>query len=209
LEKLFGRPSWRRKDPLDELIVTILSQNTNDANRDRAYRRLRERYSSWEAIVGAPVQDVEEAIRPAGLSKQKSVRIQDVLRWIKVTFGEYDLSRLREVGDDEAIALLTSQVGIGIKTAAVVLAFAFDRDLCPVDTHVHRIAQRLGWVRDGTSAEKVFHQIRPMMPVGNAASFHLNLLKFGRTICTARRPKCHECPFREDCPYFTKQTGEK
>lgn len=201
LEEKFGRPTWRVKDPLDELMVTLLSQNTNDANRDRAYLKLREKLPDWNKVLEADETTIESLIRPAGLSKQKSVRMKAILGWIVERFGSLTLEPLCEMNDDEAIDLLTSQTGIGVKTAAVVLAFAFGRDLCPVDTHVHRIAQRLGWVPEGMSAEKTFHLIRPFMPPGHAASFHLNLLRFGRTICVARTPRCDVCPFRTECKF--------
>ncbi len=208
LEKLFGIPDWRRKDPLDELMLTILSQNTNDRNRDNAYSRLRAAYSTWEAVMNAPVGSVEEAIRPAGLSRQKSVRIQGVLHWVADTFGSLSLTGIGALGDDEAITLLTTQKGVGLKTAAVLLAFSFDRDLCPVDTHVHRIAQRLGWVGMGSTADKVFTSIRWKIPAGKSSTFHLNLLKFGRTICSARSPQCGACPLWSKCVYPEKLSRE-
>lgn len=192
------------KDPLDELITTVLSQNTNDHNRDIAYRRLRETFPAWQDVMEADVDAVQEAIRPAGLSKQKSERILAILRWARETFGSLTLKPLEDLSDDEAIDLLTTQKGIGVKTAAVVLAFAFNRDLCPVDTHVHRIARRLGWVSDKATAEATFRAIRPYMPKGNAHPFHLNLLRFGKNICTARRPRCKNCPLRDDCTWEGK-----
>ncbi len=192
------------RDPLSELITTVLSQNTNDHNRDIAYRRLRETFPAWHDVMEADVDAVQEAIRPAGLSKQKSERIRAILRWARDTFGSLTLEPLGELSDDEAIDLLTTQKGIGVKTAAVVLAFAFNRDLCPVDTHVHRIARRLEWVSDKATAEATFHAIRPYMPKGNAHPFHLNLLRFGRNICTARRPRCKDCPLRDDCTWEGK-----
>ncbi len=205
LESEFGIPNWRRKDPLDELILTILSQNTNDRNRDNGYVRLRNQFPTWAEVLDAPISAIEEAIRPAGLSNQKSTSIKGALAWVKERFGSLSLQGLRSLENDEVIQLLTSQKGVGVKTAAVLLAFSLDRDLCPVDTHVHRIALRLGWVKEGTSAEKTFTAIRSSMPEGKAASFHLNLLKFGRTICTARSPKCEVCPLWDDCQYLEKK----
>ncbi len=198
-------PTWRRKEPLDELIVTILSQNTNDHNRDLAFGRLRERFRNWRSVLEAPEHEIAEAIRPAGLHTQKARRIKAILSWIDITFRELRLDPLGMLSDDEAIALLTSQTGIGVKTAAVLLAFAFDRDLCPVDTHVHRIARRLGWVPENASADQVFHRLRPQLPTG-ATVFHLNLLRFGREICTARKPKCGECPLGDECAWKGKGT---
>jgi len=209
LEEQFGVPAWRRKNPLDELILTLLSQNTNDNNRDLAYRRLREKFASWDDVLQASAFEIEEAIRPAGLSKQKSVRMKAILGWVVEAFGGLTLEPLRAMPDDEAIELLTTQKGIGVKTAAVMLAFAFDRDLCPVDTHVHRIAARLGWVEEKTGAEATFVVLRPLIPSGKAATFHLNLLKFGRTICQARSPKCGECPLFSGCIFPLKRVSNK
>lgn len=200
-EDIFGVPQWRRKDPLDELMLTILSQNTNDRNRDNAYHRLRALFPTWEEVMKADVEKIEAAIRTAGLSKQKSNNMKNALLWINDYFGELSLDRLRDMPDDEAIELLTSQKGVGIKTAAVMLAFSLGRDLCPVDTHVHRIALRLGWVREKTNAVNTFKQLREAMAKGKAATFHLNLLRFGREICNARSPKCGECPLFEVCKW--------
>ncbi len=199
LKREFGIPIWRKKKPLDELIVTILSQNTHDRNRDRAYGELRKAFPTWYDVLSADVKKIEDAIRPAGLSVQKSQRIKAILVWINGKYGKLTLEPLNSLSNEEAIKLLTSQKGIGVKTAAVVLAFAFDRDLCPVDTHVHRISKRLGWVREKYSAEATFYALRPLITKNVAATFHLNILKFGRTRCTARNPQCEACPLREDC----------
>lgn len=205
LRQKFGIPQWNRKDPLDELMVTLLSQNTNDNNRDLAYRRLRERYPQWQQVLNAEVAEIEQLIKPAGLGGQKSLRMKELLLWVMNTFGALNLDYLREMNDDEILSMLTKQKGIGVKTAAVVMAFSLDRDLCPVDTHVHRIAQRLGWADEKLSAEKTFFHLRPMIPKGVAAPFHLNLLKFGRTICQARCPRCQECPLWDDCVWEKKE----
>jgi len=200
-EETFGVPQWRRKDPLDELMLTILSQNTNDRNRDNAYHKLRAQFPTWEKVMQADVELIEGAIRSAGLSKQKSKNMKNALLWINDYFGDLSLDKIRSLSDDEAIELLTSQKGVGIKTAAVMLAFSLDRDLCPVDTHVHRIALRLGWVREKTNAVNTFKLLRVAMPRGKAATFHLNLLRFGREICNARSPKCGGCPLFEVCKW--------
>ncbi|MCF7810624.1 endonuclease III [bacterium] len=195
----FGIPEWKTKLPLDELIVTILSQNTHDRNRDKAYSRLRDVFPIWDEVLSADVKAIEDAIKPAGLSVQKSQRIKAILGWIKETYGKLTLEPLKYQSDDEVIEVLTSQKGIGVKTAAVVLAFSMDRDLCPVDTHVHRISKRLGWVGQKYSAETTFYALRPLIPKNVAQTFHLNILKFGRTRCTARNPQCDGCPLRKDC----------
>jgi endonuclease III len=183
-------------------MLTLLSQNTNDKNRDKGYMQLCERLPTWESVMVADVGDIADAIRPAGLSNQKSARMKIILNWINDTFGSLTLETIRDMSDDEAIKLLTTQKGIGVKTVAVMLAFSMDRDLCPVDTHVHRISKRLGWVPDNSSAEATFHSLRPLIHSGKASTFHMNLLKFGRTICTARKPSCNECPFREECVWI-------
>ena len=207
LERLFGSGCLHPRDGLDELMLTILSQNTNDNNRDRAYRQLRERLPDWRAVMEATPLQIEEAIRPAGLSRIKAGRMQAVLRWVEAAFGGLSLKPLGELSDDDAIDLLRTQKGIGIKTAAVLMAFAFERDLCPVDTHIHRIARRLGWVPERASAEATFRALKPHIPAGKARTFHLNLLKFGRTRCTARNPQCKGCPLWNDCSWDGKIDG--
>ncbi len=205
LEKHQGKKDWPGpSDPLDSLMLTLLSQNTNDHLRDKAYQRLRERFPTWQDVLAAPVGQVETAIRLAGLSRQKAPRMQAILRWIQREFGELSLAKLNELSDDEALNLLTSQKGIGIKTAAVVLMFALGRDLCPVDTHVHRTTGRLGWVPADISAEKTFARLRPHVPRGHGHSLHMNLLQFGRTICHARKPLCAECFLWDECVWEGK-----
>jgi endonuclease-3 len=174
-------------------MLTILSQNTNDNLRDKAYKRLRDQLPTWEGVLSAPVSVVAEAIKIAGLSQQKAARMKEILGWIQDEFGKLSLAALRDFDDDTALKLLTGRKGIGIKTAAVVLMATMGRDLCPVDTHVHRISKRLGWINDKTTAEKTFWQLRPHIPAGQGHSLHMNLLQFGRTICQARKPDCGNC----------------
>lgn len=199
LKEEFGIPTWSPKKPLDELIVTILSQNTHDRNRDIAYRRLRDSFPTWYDVLSADVKTIEDVIKPAGLSVQKSQRIKAILGWIKDKYGELTLESLNSLSNEDSIEILTSQKGIGVKTAAVVLAFSMDRDICPVDTHVHRISKRLSWVGERYSSEATFYALRPLIPRNVAQTFHLNILKFGKTRCTARNPQCEGCPLKEDC----------
>ena len=207
LEKHQGEKVWPGpRDPLESLILTLLSQNTNDALRDRAYRRLRQRFSSWGEILKAKEEQIEEAIRIAGLSIQKAARMQGILRWVSEEFGQLSLAALNGMNDDQAFSLLKSQKGVGVKTAAVVLMAALGRDLCPVDTHVHRISRRLGWVPDSASAEKIFELLRPHIPEGKGYSLHMNLLQFGRTVCQARKPLCTECFLWDECVWEEKKT---
>jgi endonuclease III len=205
LESHQGVKSWPGfTDALECLALTILSQNTNDRLRDMAFDRLKRQFPSWEQVLQAPVEQVQEAIQIAGLSRQKSARLQEVLRWIKARFGTLSLEALREMGDEEALELLTSRKGVGIKTAAVVLMIALGRDLCPVDTHVHRLAGRLGWAPPSATAEKTFLLLQPALPRGGGYSLHMNLLQFGRTICQARKPLCLQCFLWEECSWAGK-----
>lgn len=200
LEKHQGVKTWPGpSDPLDSLMLTILSQNTNDRLRDRAYEALRRRWPTWKQVMNADREELAGVIHIGGLSWQKAGRMKEVLHWVQDRFGKLSLNDLQDMSDDEVIALLTTQKGVGIKTATVVLMFALGRDLCPVDTHVHRIAGRLGWAPPKASPEKVFWILRPAVPKGKGLSLHLNLLQFGRTICHARNPECGMCFLYDLC----------
>ncbi len=201
LEEAFGEPQWQgRGKPLNSLIKTILSQSTNDRNRDVAYRRLRERFAEWELVMNAPQAEIAEAIRPAGLSNQKSQRIKQILAWIKQTYATFDLSFLCDSDPEEVTRTFLQLKGIGIKTISVVLMFSCGHDIFPVDTHVHRICRRLKLVPDKASAEKTHWLMQPLVPAGKSYSLHMNFLRLGRTICRAQKPKCPECPLNSLCP---------
>lgn len=206
LEARFGEEKWRSGgDPLESLILTVLSQNTSDVNRDRAYQRLRQRFPTWEEVLSADLKELEDALRPGGLAQQKAPRIQQILAWVKETQGRLSLDFVCELPVDEAIRLLTRLPGVGVKTVAVVLAFACGKDVFPVDTHVHRICRRLGFVPSKASAEKTFAIMEELVPAGKKFSFHINLLRHGRTICKAQNPRCWECPIVEYCQYEEKE----
>ncbi len=211
LDRVFGGAARdrRRKPPdvLDSLMRTILSQNTTDENRDRAYERLRERFPTWEAVMEARPGEVKDAIRVAGLANQKGPNMQAFLRWLKSKRGELSLDFIRDLPEDRAIRTLTRHRGVGIKTAYIVLAFACDMDLCAVDTHVHRILRRVGIIDEGCSREKAHTELAPLIPKGKARAFHVNLIDFGKTICTARNPACETCPIARMCRYY--QMGRK
>ncbi|MGC8873308.1 MAG: endonuclease III domain-containing protein [Chloroflexia bacterium] len=194
------RPSRTRLDPVGELVSTILSQNTNDRNRDRAFARLRERFPTWEAVRDAPVKEVEEAIRPAGLARLKAPRIQAALRRITRERGDLQLDFLAHMPLEEARAWLMSLEGVGPKTAAIVLLFAFGRPAFPVDTHIHRVSRRLGLIPPGTSREEAHRQLEALLPPEIYASFHLNLIAHGRETCHPRHPACHSCEIADLCP---------
>jgi endonuclease-3 len=184
---------------VDELILTVLSQNTNDRNRDVAYARLRERFSSWDAVRDAPEDDVEEAIRPGGISRVKAGRIQKILRAI----GDDDLSRLADEPLDQAREELCELPGVGRKTAACVLLFSFGRPDVPVDTHVYRVGTRLGLFRPKASFDEAHDELLRL--VGDdgdeAYEVHVGLIRHGRRICHARAPECDTCPLLSLCPY--------
>jgi endonuclease-3 len=201
LTKRFGplQPP-RVSDPLDELILTVLSQHTSDRNAERAFADLRTAYPSWDDVVAGPPERIADAIRSGGLAVTKAPRIQAILREIRVREGRYELSRLRTLGDADARAYLTSLPGVGPKTAAVVLSFALGRDAIPVDTHVHRVTRRLGIVPPRVSAERADRILHDLVPDGLRTPLHVGLIQLGREICVARVPRCERCPLRSLCP---------
>jgi endonuclease-3 len=202
LEKAFGRPRLeRRLSPLDELILTILSQHTNDVNRDRAYDSLRRRFPAWEeALLARPVE-IEEAIRVGGLARTKSRVIQVVLRTVLRDQGRLDLSVLKTLPVEEARAYLRRLKGVGEKTACCVLLFACGRPAFPVDTHIHRVARRLGWVPARATPARTHAALGDLIPRKRYLTAHLNLITLGRRICRARGPACPRCPLRAGCRY--------
>jgi endonuclease-3 len=188
--------------PIAELILTVLSQSTNDRNRDVAYLAMRERFPTWEEVRDAPVDELEEAIRPGGISKIKSARIKSILRAIGETApgGELSLDWLPGQTVPEAQRYLTALPGVGRKTAACVLLFALGMRDVPVDTHVSRVGTRLGLFRAGASFEELHDTMLEITPPGQELEFHVNLLRHGRRTCHARRPACRECALRRMCP---------
>ena len=199
LAKEYGRPALRPHGaPVDELVLTVLSQNTNDRNRDVAYFRLRERFPAWDAVAEAPVEEVEDAIRPGGLAPTKSVRIKQILEAI----GDDDLLWLADAPLDEARAYLCALPGVGRKTAACVLLFSFGRPDVPVDTHVYRVGGRLGLWPQKAPLVAAHDELARL--VGDDGEFayeaHVLLIRHGRRTCVARAPRCAECPLRRMCP---------
>lgn len=190
----------RRTDPLEELVLTVLSQHTSDANAERAFASLRARFPSWRAVVAARSTAVADAIRSGGLANTKAPRIQAILREVLEREGRFDLSRLRRGPDEDVVRYLTSLAGVGPKTAAVVMAFALGRPTIPVDTHVHRVATRLGLVEPRSSAEKTHRVLERSVPSELKVSLHVGLIRLGREICKAGRPRCEDCPLVDLCP---------
>jgi endonuclease-3 len=187
-------------DPVGELVLTVLSQSTNDRNRDVAFLRLRERLPSWEAVRDAPLEEVEEAIRPGGISKVKSVRIQAILRAIGEGGRDLDLSWMRDAPVAESRAYLCALPGVGRKTAACVLLFAYGLRDVPVDTHVSRVATRLHLLEPGAPFDRLRDQMLAITPPGAELELHVNLLRHGRRTCHAQRPACAACALRRMCP---------
>lgn len=206
LGEMYGFPTWRQwLPPVDELVDCILSQSTTDTNRDRAFAALKARYPTWETVRDAPLDEVIETIRPAGLAHQKAPRIQDVLRTITAQRGEINIDFLADLPLDEAKNWLTSLNGVGPKTAAIVLCFAFNRPAFPVDTHVHRLGQRIGFLPEGISADKAHPVMESIAPPEDYYAFHLNLIRHGREVCNARSPHCERCPLTTHCDYFQRE----
>ncbi|MGE5248926.1 MAG: endonuclease III domain-containing protein [Bacteroidota bacterium] len=205
LLQAFGEPVWRDPlPPVDELVSTILSQNTNDLNRDRAFRLLRARFPSWEQVRDAPPEQVIEAIRPAGLANQKGPRIQQVLRSITEERGSLDLSFLAGLPLEEARSWLMRFKGVGPKTAAIVLCFSLNEPAFPVDTHIYRVTGRIGLRPQRLTVEQAHPYLEALFPPEAYYAAHLNLIRLGREICAARKPNCPVCPIIDLCEFEPK-----
>jgi endonuclease III len=204
----YGQPTWRNPLPaVDELISTILSQNTNDTNRDRAFGSLRWQFPTWEAVRDADLQSVVAAIRVAGLANQKGPRIQQVLREITSERGSLNLDFLNTMPLEEAREWLMKFKGVGPKTAAIVLLFSQGRPAFPVDTHIYRVTGRIGLHPEKMSLEEAHRHLEKLFPPETYYAVHLNLIRLGREICAARRPACDRCPLRGLCKYAKEQVG--
>lgn len=209
LEKAFGLPAWEQPTtPLNELVSTILSQNTNDHNRDMAFTRLVQRFPTWEQVRDAPYAEVVEAIRPAGLGQQKGERIQEVLRQITAERGSLDLSFLAGMQDGEALAWLRRFKGVGPKTASIVLVFSLGKPAFPVDTHVYRVSGRIGLRPEKITVEQAHEYLSGVFRPEQYGPAHLNLIRLGREICHARKPECSRCPVKNLCEYFKSLATE-
>lgn len=209
LTEHYGYPQWRQHlPPVDELVSTILSQSTTDTNRDRAFYALKEHYADWESVRDAPTDEVIDIIRPAGLANQKGPRIQEALQYITDQHGSITLDFLADMSVEDAKTWLTTIKGIGPKTAAIILLFAFNMPAFPVDTHVHRVSKRLGLIDKNTSADRAHDILATIVPTEEYYSAHLNFIRHGRELCRARQPLCEQCPLTSECRYYQQTNGE-
>jgi endonuclease III len=206
LTSYYGEPTRPngRTDPLSELIAVILSQHTSDLNSERAFNSLHARFPSWAAVREAPTAEVADAIRGGGLALIKAPRIQRVLDQIYAARGELSLDFLADLSLDDARTFLRTLDGVGPKSAACVLLFSLDQPAMPVDTHVHRVAGRLGLIPPRTTADAAHEQLERMVPPADVYRFHVGLIQHGRAVCKAQRPRCAQCPVNALCPYPAK-----
>lgn len=204
LQEVYGLPDWREPlDAMDELVSTILSQNTNDRNRDVAFHALRKALPAWEQVRDAPTEMVIEVIRPAGLANQKGPRIQQVLRQITAERGDLDLAFLKAYSDADALAWLMRFKGVGPKTASIVLQFALGKAAFPVDTHVYRVSGRIGLRPEKIGVEEAHAYLAQAFDPQQYGPGHLNLIRLGREICHARSPQCPACPVNRLCKFYS------
>jgi endonuclease-3 len=204
LRRRFGTPAWRKLPAVDELVCTILSQNTNDINRDKAFQALKERYPDWETVRDADPAELQYVIRIAGLANQKGPNIQAALRDITAERGKIDLDWLKEKDPEEARNWLVRLRGVGPKTAAIVMVFALGMPAFPVDTHIYRVTGRIGLRPRNLDISKTHVYMEQIADPEDFGSLHLNLINLGREICQARKPKCPICPIIDLCQYEDK-----
>jgi endonuclease-3 len=208
LLEFYGYPEWRTPlPPLEELVATILSQNTNDANSGRAFEALRARFSTWEEVRDADPRVVIDTIRTAGLANQKGPRIQAVLRDITAEVGSLNLDFLRDLSAQEALSWLLKFKGVGPKTASIVLQFSLDKPAFPVDTHIYRVTGRIGLRPPKMNADQAHNHLAQLFPPETYYAVHLNLIRLGREICQARKPICPACPVKHLCNYYAEIYG--
>jgi endonuclease-3 len=205
LENVYGVPDWTpRNDPLDELVACILSQNTSDTNSFRAFEQLKRRFPTMQMVLDAPVTELVDTIRSGGLADTKAPRIQNVLRGLLEERGQLSLDFLHEMSDADARAWLRALPGVGPKTAGIVLCFAMGRPVLPVDTHVFRVAWRLGLIAQSIGEAKAHDALQAQILPEQTFRFHVALITHGRQVCKAIRPLCTLCPLTDLCPTYPK-----
>lgn len=211
LAQEYGVPHWHRhREPVSELILTILSQNTSDVNTGRAFSSLLSSFGSWEAVAEADIEHIAQAIRCGGLSRVKAARIKLILERISAERGCLELSFLGQLPLPEARAWLCTLPGVGPKTAGCVLLFSLGKPALPVDTHLYRVARKLGLIDSRVSVEQAHELLEHMVPSDAIYQFHVNMIEHGRRVCKARNPRCHQCIFQGDCPSSeVRNSGER
>lgn len=210
LAPVHGPAEWApRYNAAEELVYTILSQHTSDLNSGRAYQNLMDTFGTLESVADASSEAIEDAIRRGGLAKQKSVRIKSILNQVHDEVGSFDLSFLGEMPLEEAKTWLKKFPGVGPKTAAIILCFALGMPAMPVDTHIFRVSQRLGLIGPKVNADKAHDLLEPMVPPEDVFAFHVYLIRHGRQVCKAQRPRCEECVLAERCPSRAKLSKPK
>ena len=210
LRRRFGRLKFRTgKDPVGELVKTILSQNTSDVTSFRAFDNLKKRFRSWERLRKADVSAIRREIKIAGLSNIKAPRIKEALNEIVRRRGSLELYFLERLSTKEGYAFLRSIRGVGPKTAAIVLLFSFNRPVMPVDTHIFRVMKRLGFIGDKMAREKAQEYLTAVSPGNAIKEFHVHLIMHGRRICTARNPECPMCDLKMLCKYYGERYGSR
>lgn len=206
----YGLPAWRNPlTPLDELVSTILSQNTNDPNRDTAFQNLKKTFPAWEQVRDAPEDQVISAIRSAGLANQKGPRVQTILRQVTEERGNLDLSFLSDLPPAEARQWLIRFKGVGPKTASIVMQFSLNHPAFPVDTHIYRVSGRLGLRPPKMSVEQTHELMEKLFTPYQYGPAHLNIIRLGREMCLVRKPKCPDCPLNNLCNYYQEQLQNK
>lgn len=210
LAKAWGEPKWPGpQDPLDVLVRAVLSQSTNAANCERAWKALRAVYRTWDDVAQAKADSVARALRPGGLGKLKAKYIIKMMNDLKKEYGSASLEFIRSMSVREAMRALESIEGVGPKTAACVILFALGREICPVDTHIHRILQRMGIIPTTTTPEAAFELLQPLVPKEQAYAFHVSLIRLGRDVCRAGKPKCGTCPVETECRFPAKTSRRR
>ena len=200
-------PELKHQDPLDGLILTLLSQNTNDKNRDKAFEKLKSEYPAWEKAAEAPIERIVDLIRIAGLGDTKAARMKQILAILKDKFGSYSINELKGWDPHKAREFLVSLPGVGVKTAACVLVFDLEMPAFPVDTHVARISRRLGWVPEKMAPDKIQEYLEGTLPPKRFRGAHLNIIQHGRGICSARKPDCSKCYAKKWCQFSKSLDG--
>ena len=194
----------RRVNLLDVLVQTILSQNTNDQNRDRATQMLKRQFPRWNDVLIGKRRALVEALRPGGLARQKAKRITDILRWIDKREGKLSLDFLRGMESEEVKKILGGLKGVGPKTVHCLLLFGLGKEAFPVDTHILRVGKRLGFIPEEINAEKAHAWMVPLVPEGKALSLHINLIRYGRSVCKPKNTRCRNCFLQDECIYDSR-----